>query len=56
MDEICDAEKFCNGLKQLAAECDLSAVAYSVLGVTSYTFLDGSFISCLEAHKQANLI
>ena len=56
MDEICDAEKFCSGLKELAAECGLSTIKYSMLGVTSYVFNDGSSISCIEAHKQADLI
>ena len=54
--KLCDAERFCVGLKLLAEECNMKIVHYCKLCVYKYEFKDGSSVGCNEAHREAGLI
>ena len=53
---LCDAERFVEGLKLLAKECNISNVRYNQLGILSYEFADGSKIGGMSAMRLANII
>ena len=53
---LCDAERFVEGLKLLAKECNISNVRYNQLGILSYEFADGSKIGGMNAMRLANII
>ena len=53
---LCDAERFCYGLKQLAKETNMSSIVWMKLGIETFKFADGSSVGCLRAFKEAGLI
>ena len=53
---LCDAERFCIGLKMLAEECNMSYIDYCGLGIKMFNFCDGSSIGGLRAYVDAGLI
>ena len=46
---LCDAERYAEGLKQLAKECNLTGIRYCKMGVQSFSFADGSVIGVCPA-------
>ena len=46
---LCDAERYAEGLKQLARECNLTSIRYCKLGVQMFSFADGSEIGVCPA-------
>lgn len=54
--ELCEAERFVEGLKLLAKECKMSNVKYNQLGIISYEFADGSKIGGMAAMRMANIV
>ena len=54
--KLCDAERFCEGLRQLAIECNLDSLNYTGFGVTRFTFKDGSSIGGIRAWIEAGII
>lgn len=53
---LCDAERFCEGLKQLAIECNMDSLVYDKIGIISYNFKDGSHVGATRAWKEAGII
>ncbi len=53
---LCDAERFCIGLKMLAEECNMNSVKYTGLGITKFIFEDGSTIGGMRAFIDAGII
>ena len=53
---LCQAERFCEGLKMLADECGMTQISHNDLGSMYYYFNDGSSVGGLRAHKEAGLI
>ena len=53
---LCDAERFCYGLKLLAEETNMSSIIWSNLGVETLKFADGSSVGSLRAFKEAGLV
>lgn len=51
-----DAERFVAGLELLAKECNLYRVKYTQMGVTLFSFGDGSSVGGLTAWRCANII
>ena len=55
--DLCQARRFCIGLKQLAEECGMSSVTYNKMGmIITYTFNDGSSVGSFRAHREAGLV
>ena len=52
---LCDAERFVEGLRLLAKECNLSEVTYCQLGIQTFSFKDGSSIGGMRAFKDAQI-
>ena len=53
--ELCQAERFCKGLKLLAEECNMSSISYTNLGSLEFFFGDGSSVAGLRACIEAGL-
>lgn len=53
---LSDAERFCIGLRMLAAECNMSKIEYCGLGVKIFRFSDGSSVGGMRAYVEAGLI
>ena len=51
-----DAERYVEGLKLLAKECNLDKVQYDMLGITKFIFSDGSSIGGLRAFIDAGYV
>lgn len=54
--ELCEAERFVEGLKLLVKECRMSNVIYNQLGIITYEFADGSTIGGMTAMRMANIV
>lgn len=54
--KLCQAERFCEGLKMLANECDMSSISWTKLGSLQFFFNDGSSVGGLRACYEAGLI
>lgn len=54
--KLCNAERFCEGLRLIAEECGISRIVYCGLGITTLEFEDGSSVGCLRAFREAGLI
>ena len=53
---LCDAERFCEGLKQLAIECHLDSIVCNKIGLLRYNFKDGSYVGATRAWQEAGVI
>ena len=53
---LCDAERFVEGLKLLANECNMTRITYNGFGPITFTFADGSLIGNRKAWINAGLI
>lgn len=54
---LSQAERFIEGLKLLADECNMSSVKYTKMGIViTYKFDDSSSVGCGRAHQMAGLI
>ena len=53
---LCDAERFCIGLKMLAEECDMRGVEYTGLGIKKFMFEDGSTVGGMRAFMEAGIV
>lgn len=51
-----NAERYVEGLKLLAKECNLDTVRYDKLGITKFIFSDGSSIGGLRAFMDAGYV
>ena len=51
-----DAERYVEGLKLLAKECNLDKVHYDMLGITKFIFSDGSSIGGMRAFIDAGYV
>ena len=55
--QLSQAERFAEGLRLLADECNMTKIEYNSLGIVlKYYFNDGSDIGCGRAHVEAGLI
>ena len=53
---LCDAERFVEGLRLLAKECNMTDVNYCKLGINKFRFRDGSTIGGMRAFIDANIV
>ena len=53
---ICDAERFCIGLKMLAKECNMNSVEYNGMGIKKFIFNDGSVMGGIRAFIESGII
>jgi hypothetical protein len=53
---LCDAERFCEGLRLIAEECNMSKVAYNKIGAVDVEFEDGSSVGMVTAFRKAGII
>lgn len=53
---LCDAERFCIGLKMLAEECNLDSVEYMGLGIKKFIFEDGSTMGGMRVFMEAGIV
>jgi len=53
---LCDAERFCIGLKMLAEECNMSSLEYNGFGIIKFIFNDGSTIGGMRAFMEAGIV
>lgn len=53
---LCDAERFCIGLKMLADECNMSSLEYNGLGVIKFIFNDGFTIGGMRSLMDAGIV
>lgn len=54
--ELSDAERFVEGLKILAKECNMTNISYCGFGPISFTFADGTSIGGKRAWIDAGII
>lgn len=53
---LSDAERYVEGLKLLAKECNLNTLLYNMLGITKFIFSDGSSIGGMRAFIDAGYV
>lgn len=53
---LCDAERFCIGLKMLAEECHLDQITYNLFGIRKFVFGDGSSMGGMRAFMDAGIV
>ena len=53
---LCDAERFCIGLKMLAEECNMESVEYMGFGIKKFIFEDGSTVGGMRAFMDAGIV
>ena len=53
---LSDAERYVEGLKLLAKECNLDIVRYDMIGITKFIFSDGSSIGGMRAFIDAGYV
>ena len=54
--QLCQAERWVEGLRLLAKECQMSSIRYCALGVTRFEFADGSSIGDMRSYIEAGII
>ena len=53
---LCDAERFCIGLKMLAEECNMGSIEYNGFGIKKFIFEDGSTVGGMRAFMDAGIV
>lgn len=53
---LCDAERFCIGLKMLAEECNMNSVEYNGFGIQKFIFNDGSAVGGIRAFMESGIV
>lgn len=51
-----DMERFCEGLRLLASECNMVGIEFNGFGPTKFNFKDGSWVGSLRAAISAGWI
>ena len=53
---LSQAERFCEGLKMLSEECNVSSITYNRAGFVMFHFNDGSSVAGIRACIEAGLL